>query len=495
MDYHGKHVLVLGLGESGLAMAQWLACCGAQLRVADTRDVPARLETLRSAIDDVAFIGGAFTPALLDGIDFVAVSPGLSPLRELACLLPVAEQRGIPVWGEIELFAQALDTLRTEQGYHPKIIAITGTNGKTTVTSMVGMLCRRAGLSVQVAGNISPSALDMLRLALGAETPPQVWVLELSSFQLHTTFTLKADAAAVLNITQDHLDWHGSMDAYVTDKSRIFSDGTVRVVNRDDPLVWAMAVPGKTITFGVEPPAQENCFGLSADNGMQWLSVGVVGEHEEKKRGKKEAPAAPVAVKRLMPADALRIRGRHNAVNALSALALCRAIDLPFAPLLHALRDYQGEPHRVELVATIDGVGYYDDSKGTNVGATVAALEGLGQELHGGRLVVIAGGDGKGQDFSPLARPLARHARAVLLIGVDAPKIRKAVAGIDVDLIDCATLEEAVQRAAGVAKSGDAVLLSPACASLDMFRNYAHRAEVFVHSVRKLGLSRGEVAG
>jgi UDP-N-acetylmuramoylalanine--D-glutamate ligase len=349
---------------------------------------------------------------------------------------------------------------------------------------------------VQVAGNISPAALDVLRAALDNDELPQAWVLELSSFQLHTTYSLQADAATVLNVTQDHLDWHGDMEAYAADKARIFGAHAVRVLNRDDPMVMQMASPlAASITFGSDEPEHADCFGLTDDNRMQWLSVGVSAEDGvPTKRRKKDNVELPVYVNRLMPVDALKIRGQHNAVNALAALALCRAIGLPLAPLLHGVREYRGEPHRVELIANIGGVEYYDDSKGTNVGATVAALNGLGLAQGGsGRLVVIAGGDGKGQDFAPLAEPVAKHVRAVLLIGRDAPAIRAAVERSGVDLIDCETLESAVQLASEVAQSGDAVLLSPACASLDMFRNYGHRAEVFVDAVREVALSRGEV--
>ncbi|HZW14562.1 MAG TPA: UDP-N-acetylmuramoyl-L-alanine--D-glutamate ligase [Noviherbaspirillum sp.] len=495
MDYQGKHVLVLGLGETGLAMSLWLARCGATLRVADTRSEPERLSALREAVPALEFVGGQFTASLLDGIDFIAVSPGLAPNRELADIIPAAQEKNIPLWSEIELFAQALATLRTDRNYSPKVIAITGTNGKTTVTSLTGLLCRRAGLKTQVAGNISPAALDVLRAALDTDDLPQVWVLELSSFQLHTTYSLQADVATVLNVTQDHLDWHGDMDAYAADKARIFGEKTIRLLNRDDPRVMQMAAPLSTnISFGSNEPDRPDCFGLVLDNGMQWLSTAVAGEADEKPRRKKDNIEVPVTISRLMPADALQIRGQHNAVNALAALALCRAIGLPLAPLLHGLREYRGEPHRVELVANVGGVDYYDDSKGTNVGATVAALNGLGA-MQGGssRLVLIAGGDGKGQDFAPLAEPVTKYTRAVLLIGKDAPAIRTALESTGVELTDCPTLEAAVQKAAELAQQADGVLLSPACASLDMFRNYAHRAEVFVDAVREIALARGEV--
>jgi len=515
MNHPDQHVLVLGLGESGLAMARWLLRCGARVRVADTRALPPALAQLQELAPSVEFISGAFDASLLEGVDLIAVSPGLSPLHEVAAITAAAEQNSIVMVGEIELFAQALRDLRTERAYLPKVIAITGTNGKTTVTRMTGLLCEKSGLRTQVAGNISPAALDVLREALDGASDgfdvqalPQVWVLELSSFQLHHTYTLAADAAALLNITQDHLDWHGDLAAYTDAKTRVFGGNaggnTTRVLNRDDPVVMAAAMPSlKTadvITFGTDEAQAVDCFGLSSENGMQWLSVAVAASDEPEKKRKKNESASPVAVRtsRLMPADALQVRGRHNAVNALAALALCRAIGLPLAPLLHALREYRGEPHRVELVTAIAGVTYFDDSKGTNVGATVAALVGLGtqaDDLEGTRkkLWLIAGGEGKGQDFSPLAEPVARFARAVLLIGRDASQIRAALAGTRTELIDFSTLEAAVQHAAEHARAGDSVLLSPACASFDMFTGYGHRAQVFVDAVREAALVRGEV--
>ena len=512
MMYDAKTALVLGLGESGLAMALWLARSGACVRVADTRETPERLAALQAAVPQAQFIAGAFTAELLDGVDFVAVSPGLAPGRELAQIAPAAAEKNIPVWGEIELFAQALAALKAERGYAPKVIAITGTNGKTTVTSLVGLLCERAGLVTRVAGNISPAALDVLREVLDAEpapvetdgtepvasTLPQAWILELSSFQLHTTFSLQADAATVLNLSQDHLDWHGDMAAYAADKARIFGEHTVRVLNRDDAQVMRMKnALVESVTFGTGEPQEVDSFGLVNERGVFWLAQAVPSEEVIEKKRRKNDPApepVPTMAKKLMPADALKIRGQHNASNALAALALCRAIGLPFAPLLHGLREYQGEPHRVELVTAVNEVEYYDDSKGTNVGATVAAINGLGKAFGGAdqRLVLIAGGDGKGQDFSPLAEPASRHVRAVLLIGRDAPALRAALEPSGVDLFDCASLPEAVQQAATLALPGDAVVLSPACASLDMFKNYAHRAQVFVDAVRDIALDNGQ---
>jgi UDP-N-acetylmuramoylalanine--D-glutamate ligase len=493
-------VLVLGLGESGLAMARWCSRQGCRLRVADTREAPPSLAGLETHGIEAEFIAGPFSPALLDGgIELVALSPGLSPLaQDLVPLIAQAQARGIPVWGELELFAQALRHLG-ESGYAPKVIAITGTNGKTTTTSMTGQLAERAGKTVAVAGNISPSMLDRLMEAIDNATLPEIWVLELSSFQLETARTFAPDAAAVLNITQDHLDWHGGLDAYAAAKGRIFGPGTVRVLNRDDARTMALAPSAgaageaqpPVITFGLNEPTRLGDYGLVRENGIAWLAVAREREPSDETaspRRRRQEAAAPVdlAMTRLMPADALRVRGLHNAANALAAFALARAIGLPAAPLLHALRDYRGEPHRVELIASIDGIDYVDDSKGTNVGATVAALDGLAQ-----RVVLIAGGDGKGQDFEPLARPVARWCRAVMLIGRDAPRIREALTDTGVEWVEHATLEAATRAASMLAQPGDAVLLSPACASLDMFHNYAHRAAVFRSTVEDIAAERG----
>ncbi len=486
-------VLVLGLGESGLAMVRWCARHGCRLRIADTRDTPLNLSELAIHKIDADFVGGAFTPALLDdGIELVAISPGLSPLADdLAPLIAAAKERGIPVWGELELFAQALASLGAN-GYQPKVIAITGTNGKTTTIALIGLLCERAGKTVAVAGNISPAMLDKLAEAIDQTALPDVWVLELSSFQLETAHTFAPDAAAVLNITQDHLDWHGGLDAYAAAKGRIFGPRTTRVLNRDDNRTMKLAAnvaQDRVVTFGLNEPLHVGDYGLLRDNGMAWLAEGIdqdASDEAPTRRRKQDAAEPDVVSKRLMPADALRIRGLHNAANALAALALARAIDLPLAALLHGLRDYRGEPHRVEVIAQIDGVDYVDDSKGTNVGATVAALDGLAQ-----RIVLIAGGDGKGQDFSPLEAPVGRWARAVMLIGRDAPRIREVLVSTGVTLEDHATLEEATNAAARIAEAGDAVLLSPACASLDMFKNYAHRADVFRGAVEEIAAARG----
>jgi UDP-N-acetylmuramoylalanine--D-glutamate ligase len=494
-DRQKPMVLVLGLGESGLAMARWCARHGCRLRIADTRETPPGLPELAVHGVDADFVGGPFSTALLDGVELVAISPGLSPLAaDLVPLLAAARERGIEVWGELELFAQALKHLG-ESGYAPKVLAITGTNGKTTTTSLTGLLCERAGKRVAVAGNISPAMLDKLAEAIDNTALPDVWVLELSSFQLETSHTFAPDAAAILNITQDHLDWHGGLDAYAAAKGRIFGPQTIRVLNRDDARVMKLAPAAgsaaRAVTFGLDEPQQDGDYGIARDNGMLWL----VQAHDRdatdepvSARRRKQQEAAPLNLgqKRLMPADALRIRGLHNAANALAAFALARAIDLPAAPLLHGLREYRGEPHRVELIASIEGIDYVDDSKGTNVGATVAALDGLAQ-----RAVLIAGGDGKGQDFEPLAAPVERWCRAVMLIGRDAPQIRAALDHTGIVLADHPTLEAATRAATALAQPGDVVLLSPACASFDMFKGYAHRAAVFRDTVEEIAAERG----
>lgn len=498
-----RQALILGLGDSGLAMARWLARQGWTLRVADTRAEPPQLAALRAGFPDAEFHGGGdFDEALLADVTLLALSPGLSPTHSAAApLVAAARRRGIDVAGDIELFARALAQLKEERGYAPKLLGITGTNGKTTVTRLAGLMIGQAGRSVAVAGNISPSALDELAARLDAQALPDVWVLELSSFQLATTASLACNAAAVLNVTQDHLDWHGDLAAYVAAKQRIFAPHTVRVLNRDDTLVAAMAQPpaaakAGVVTFGADAPRAPDSYGLVEEGGMTWLAWAE--DLSPPQRRRKTAPDQPPAhveihLHRLMPADALRIRGRHNALNALAALALARAIGLPLAPMLHALPGYAGEPHRVEPVITLAGVEYVDDSKGTNVGATVAALDGLGGWGPAGRkLVVILGGDGKGQDFAPLAAPVARHARAVVLIGRDAPAIRAALSDAGTPLLAADSLPQAVQLAAQAAQTGDAVLLSPACASLDMFRSYEHRAEVFVDAVRELAAEAGQ---
>jgi UDP-N-acetylmuramoylalanine--D-glutamate ligase len=498
-DRTAEVALVLGLGDSGLAMARLLAARGYALRVADTRSDPPWLTELRSELPQAEFVSGEFSLSLLDDVCLVALSPGLSPtLSAVAPLVKGAYKRKIDVVGEIELFARELLRLKTEMGYTPQIIGVTGTNGKTTTSRLTGLIVEAAGKRVQVAGNIAPVALDALRIRVAAHDLPEVWVLELSSFHLATTRSLVCDAAAVLNISDDHLDWHGTLDAYAASKARIFGPKTVRILNRDDPRVAAMArKDAHTVTFGDQAPISANAYGIVVDHGVAWLAWAEDLSAPSRRRKAEEQSSllhdAPgVRIHRLMPVDALALRGRHNATNALAALALARSIDCPLAPMMHELSRYAGEPHRLQLIATIDGVAYYDDSKGTNVGATVAALEGLGAE--GKKLVVIAGGDGKGQNFEPLAAPVAHHARAVVVLGRDAVAIRSALerGAPGVPLLNAQNLEQAVDIASAQARPGDAVLLSPACASFDMFRNYMHRGEVFAEAVRDLSAEAGQ---
>ena len=471
-----KKVLVLGLGETGLSMLRWLSAQGARLRAADSRSKPPGAADAERYVDAGQIFCGAFSDALLEGIELIAISPGV-PLRNAVVATAVA--RGIPVVGDIELFAQQLRI--QDSGFRAKVIAITGANGKTTVTSMVEHLCRAAGGDAVAAGNISPAVLDVV-LERNAKQP-EIWVLELSSFQLETTFSLNADAATVLNVSEDHLDRYAGMDEYAAAKARIFQGSGVQVLNRDDARSMGMAMPGrKVVTFGLTPSGlplsgeENDAWGIEHDASDIWLMQGK---------------------QRLLKAGELQVAGLHNAANALAALALCRAIDLPLPVLLEALRSFRGLPHRVERVAEIGNVTYYDDSKGTNVGATIAALQGLGgmtrcaQASGAGvppsrKIVLIAGGEGKGQDFAPLNPVVAMHARAVVLIGRDAAKIASALDGCGVTVVRAKDMSDAVQQASRLAHSCDAVLLSPACASFDMFRNYAHRAEMFVQAVHEL---------
>jgi UDP-N-acetylmuramoylalanine--D-glutamate ligase len=701
-DLSDMNVLILGLGASGLAMARWCAGQGARVRVWDSRENPPQAAALAAEVDGSSLFSGELTAAALDGIARVYKSPGLSPGdTRLAPLLQAARAANVPVRGELDLFSQALAQLKAARGYAPKILAITGTNGKTTTTSLTGQLVERAGRSVAVAGNIGPTMLDTLAAAIaaqavadveaaeqaaaqavidaeeaaakaaqdaidqevarvaaekkarldaelaaadeakaaeaaavaqaradaaaakaaraeakaakaaakanvnaalempvepeaapqsdapaddaidaelveaedseelrelaaldGSDVPaqlagdveeahadeelaaegaalaeaklpdddapsivlippppadpvfshlPQVWVLELSSFQLDEVQDFNPAAATVLNVTQDHLDWHGTMAAYAAAKARIFGTdampATVMVINRDDPAVEAMIPPPVTVKptqrgqrakpvsrrvvrFGLDAPREPGDFGLVDEGGMAWL---VRAMELDPTIRRKAGDVEDLVVQRLLPADALRIRGRHNASNALAALALASSVGIPLAPMLHGLREYRGEPHRVEPIGMIAKVEFFDDSKGTNVGATVAALNGLGQDRAPARLVVILGGDGKGQDFTPLAEPLRRHARAAATIGKDAEGLEAVLRSAGVRFQRHATLEEATRWAHAQAEGSDAVLLSPACASLDMFRDYKHRADVFCATVRGIADDAGEV--
>ncbi|MEO5694299.1 MAG: UDP-N-acetylmuramoyl-L-alanine--D-glutamate ligase [Usitatibacter sp.] len=457
-EWQGKDILVLGLGDSGLSCVRWLARHGARLRAADTRTAPPGLEALRADHADVGFTPGPFDEALLEGVDTVVASPGIA-LREP--LLRAAVARGIEVVGDVEIFAR--EVARIAPG--ARVLGITGTNGKSTVTALAAAMGERAGYRTVVAGNIGLPVLDALACAdprdaglRGREAPADLYVVELSSYQLETTSSLALDAAAMLNVTQDHMDRYDSMAAYARAKQRIFRHAKTRVVNRDDAWSAGMAGGARTLSFGLGVPRGDAEWGFDASK--MFL-----------RRGDEN----------LMATQWMAMKGLHNAANALAAHALLTAIGAPRAPLVQAMRDFKGLRHRVELVAEAAGVRFFDDSKGTNVGATVAALEGFDVPV-----VLIAGGDGKGQDFSPLASAVKAHARAVVLIGRDAAAISAAIAPTGVAVENAATMADAVARAAALARQGDAVLLSPACASFDMFRNYGHRGDVFAAAAREL---------
>jgi UDP-N-acetylmuramoylalanine--D-glutamate ligase len=445
MELKGKRVLVVGLGESGLAMAKWLHRQGALVRVADSRDNPPNREALVGLAPQAEVIAGPFAAATFAGIDLVALSPGVPKATpEIAGL-------DVPVISEIELFAAGV----REQVSGSKIIAITGSNGKTTTTALTAHLLNGAGVPAIACGNISPSALDALMDAQDAGALPQVWVVELSSFQLETTHHLGAEAATVLNVSEDHLDrYEGSLANYAAAKSRVFQGKGAMILNRDDD--WSMAngrCGRKIVTFGLNKAPRGLDFGL--------IDGAIV-----------KGGTALVAV------NELKLSGLHNAANAMAALALCEAVGVEVGRLVEPLKAFAGLPHRVETVAEIAGVLYVDDSKGTNVGATLAAIEGMGRKV-----AIVLGGDGKGQDFSPLKPALEKHGRAVALIGRDAAAIGMALEGSGIPTRILGDMEAAVRWLAGHAEAGDCVLLSPACASLDMYKNYAHRAQAFIDAV------------
>ena len=488
------HILILGLGDSGLAMVRWCVLQGAQVTVVDTRSEAPGRAALQAEGLSVNLKTQAFTEDLLEDHSLRAVfkSPGLSP-EQVAPVWRAAQARGLWVGTELSLFVHALRQLKEGQGYQPQVLAITGTNGKTTVTSLTGLLVARAGRKVAVAGNIGPTLLDTLREQL--LDLPEVWVLELSSFQLDGVNEFEPTAACILNLTQDHLDWHPDMSAYGQAKAHVWGAQTVGVLPRNDQAVMALwpkdstdkkVLPRARIAFGADLPQAPGDFGLSVENGMTWLVRAAPSEEPTGKRGK--VLDEELHIHRLMPADALRIRGQHNALNALAALALASTCCNSLAPLLHGLREYTGEPHRLSSVAIVNDIEYVDDSKGTNVGATVAAINSLGADR---KLVVIMGGEGKGQDFTPLTEPVTAHVRAIVLIGKDAGLLAQALAITGVPQHRAEDMAQAVTMATDAAQTGDAVLLSPACASLDMYSNYVARAQAFLDAVQAHSLMEG----
>ncbi|SEI10444.1 UDP-N-acetylmuramoyl-L-alanine--D-glutamate ligase [Pseudomonas fuscovaginae UPB0736] len=437
--------IVVGLGKSGMSLVRFLANRGVAFAVADTRENPPELATLRRDYPQVEVRCGELDVDFLCRADELYVSPGLALATPA---LQAAAARGVKLSGDIELFARNAKA---------PIVAITGSNAKSTVTTLVGEMAAAAGKRVAVGGNLGTPALDLL----GDDI--DLYVLELSSFQLETTEQLNAEVATVLNISEDHMDRYSGLPAYHLAKHRIFRGAKQVVVNRQDALSRPLMSEGLPCwTFGLGKPDFKT-FGVREENGEKYLGF---------------------EFQNLMPVHELKIRGAHNQSNALAALALGHAVGLPFDAMLSSLRTFAGLEHRCQWVREHHGVNYYNDSKATNVGAALAAIEGLGADI-GGKLVLIAGGDGKGADFSALRAPVVANCRAVVLLGRDAELLAQAL-GDEVPLIRVQTLDEAVQRSAELAHSGDAVLLSPACASLDMFKNFEERGRLFAQAVEDL---------
>lgn len=437
--------IVVGLGKSGMSLVRFLAKQGVSFAVADTRDNPPELATLRQDYPQVEVRCGELDVEFLCRADELYVSPGLALATPA---LQQAAARGVKLSGDIELFARNAKA---------PIVAISGSNAKSTVTTLVGEMAAAAGKRVAVGGNLGTPALDLL------DDSVELYVLELSSFQLETTDQLGAEVATVLNVSEDHMDRYSGLPAYHLAKHRIFRGARQVVVNRQDALSRPLIGEGLPCwTFGLNTPDFHG-FGLREENGEKYLAF---------------------QFDNLMPVRELKIRGAHNQSNALAALALGHAVGLPFDAMLSALRTFTGLAHRCQWLRERAGVSYYDDSKATNVGAALAAIEGLGVDITG-KLVLIAGGDGKGADFSALRAPVVAYCRVVVLLGRDAELLTKTF-GDAVPLVRVKTLEDAVQRAAEWAQDGDAVLLSPACASLDMFKNFEERGRVFAHAVEAL---------
>ena len=453
------YAVIVGLGRTGLSCARYLRARNWRLAVTDTRHKPPEMAALAALDPMIPVRVGGLDAKLLEDADCVVASPGVS-LEEP--FFVEARRRGIEIAGDIELFARAADA---------PVVGITGTNGKSTVTTLVGRMAARAGLRVRVGGNLGEPALDLLGPGAGAGATPlisaqgaapaatQLYVLELSSFQLDATTSLALKAATVLNVSPDHLDRYPSVQAYADSKARIFARCETAVINLDDPLVVAMPRPGqKTVSFSLRASIGAD-YAVATRDGEWWLTR------------RDEA---------LLPVSAMKIKGLHNAANALASLALGDALGLAMPAMLEELSTFTGLPHRSQWVADVDGVTYINDSKGTNVGATIAAVSGMQ-----GPLVMIAGGDGKNQDFAVLADAFRGKVRHTVLIGRDAAAIAAALKGV-CTLEMCTSLEDAVRAAAKAAQPGDTVLLSPACASLDMFRDYTHRGAVFTQAVKEL---------
>lgn len=434
--------LVVGLGETGLSVARYLTAHAEPFAVVDSRSEPPGLERLKAECVPLEVHLGAFDRSIFHRARRLIVSPGVAVSSPA---IAEAREGGAEVLGDIELFARYV---------RAPVIAITGSNGKSTVTTLLGEMARLTGLNVAVGGNLGTPALDLL-----SDTEADLYVLELSSFQLETTFSLNPCAAVVLNVSPDHLDRYETLEAYAQAKARIYLGAGNCVINRDDPIASALAGDRAVTGFGLGMPLLPTDYGLVQQQGVHTLVLG-------------DRP--------LLEAGEMRMAGRHNLANALAALALGEQAGLPLSAMLQALREFPGLPHRCQWIGNFQGVDWYNDSKGTNVGATLAAIEGLD-----GPLVLIAGGQAKGQDFTSLRQALKGRVRGVVLIGVDAAQLREALSGVTT-LIDAPDMESAVQTASRLAQAGDRVVLSPACASLDMFANYAARGQSFVQAFERL---------
>jgi UDP-N-acetylmuramoylalanine--D-glutamate ligase len=487
-----QNVIILGLGISGLAMARWCARYGATVTVVDSRVNPPQLEQLKTELPSTHFVCSQFQSSLLENseIDYLLISPGIKP-ADISQIVATAKEKAICIGNELTLFNLGLIDLRASQAYKPFVLAITGTNGKTTVTSLTGKLVACTNMSVAVAGNIGPSLLDTLSEKIKRDELPQAWVLELSSFQLNEVTDFEPTAGVVLNVTQDHLDWHETMGSYIDAKSHVYGKRAMMVINRGDEIVMGMLAKAQKLdknkkycTFGDDLPSRLGDYGFESVNGVTWLVRAISFDDVviKKQRSLIESPLE-LSMQRLIPTDAMQLRGQHNMLNALAALALVESIGCSISRVLYGLRDYKGESHRVESIGVFNGVEYFDDSKGTNVGATVSAISGLGVER---KIVVILGGDGKGQDFSPLIEVVSKFVRAVVFIGKDKAIIAEVLKKVDVPKISVDDMTQAVLAAEKFSQNGDAVLLSPACASLDMFINYEHRGREFRAEVLRL---------
>nr|WP_256930335.1 UDP-N-acetylmuramoyl-L-alanine--D-glutamate ligase [Pseudomonas sp. D1HM] len=437
--------IVVGLGKSGMSLVRFLAQQGVSFAVADTRANPPELATLRRDYPQVEVRCGELDVEFLCRADELYVSPGLALATPA---LQAAAARGVKLSGDIDLFARNAKA---------PIVAISGSNAKSTVTTLVGEMAAAAGKRVAVGGNLGTPALDLLSDDI------ELYVMELSSFQLETTNQLGAEVATVLNVSEDHMDRYSGLPAYHLAKHRIFRGARQVVVNRQDALTRPLMGEGLPCwTFGLSAP-DFKAFGLREENGEKYLAF---------------------EFQNLMPVRELKVRGAHNQANALAALALGHAVGLPFDAMLSSLRSFTGLEHRCQWVRELDGVSYYNDSKATNVGAALAAIDGLGSDMDG-KLVLIAGGDGKGADFSGLAESVAKYCRAVVLMGRDAPLIAAAL-GNAVPQVFVNSLDDAIEQSRSLARPGDAVLLSPACASFDMFKNYEERGQLFARAVEVL---------